>query len=429
MINPDDPAPVAIPGSRIAPVASSGARTWTLALVAGLLAGVIAWAIGEATLVPEASYENKKANVHVALSVSGIRNGTISFGALGAATGLAPGTGRRTDRAFRSAYDRGRGDRPAHGRGCWRGSVAVNPPRLLRPFHHRRVDLFPDGPLRNLGGRGSVAGLAFGIGLGGWRSALARSWEEPAPPCSPRLSTNSRVAFCFRGVDGPTHLEDFRKPAAGAAARHGTDRRRCGPLHVNRPAAKKLAPRPTIRRESHLCQARSRSRRRLRTAAIGAILVAATACGIGLWSTRRYATTDRDSPALVPTARKNGPAADLARETLAVRKDDRDALRLLARASARLGREDAAMAIYQRWFNQTGLETEDLLLVGMIQQRQGRTDTTARACNKVRINQRDVPPFTRGARPGLYERSSLGCGHPGGRGAGPSAWMGERPER
>ena len=125
-------------------------------------------------------------------------------------------------------------------------------------------------------------------------------------------------------------------------------------------------------------------RRRLRTVAIGAILMAATAGGIGLWSTRRHATTGDHSPAT--RAYREGKwalAADLARETLTVRREDRETLRLLARASARLGRDDAAMAIYQRWFNQSGLETEDLLLVGMIQQRQGRTDTAARALNKV----------------------------------------------
>ena len=48
-----------------------------------LLAGLIAWAIGEATLVPEAGYENKKEHIHLAVSVAGIRNGIISFGALG----------------------------------------------------------------------------------------------------------------------------------------------------------------------------------------------------------------------------------------------------------------------------------------------------------------------------------------------------------
>jgi tetratricopeptide (TPR) repeat protein len=133
-------------------------------------------------------------------------------------------------------------------------------------------------------------------------------------------------------------------------------------------------------------------KRLLRTATIGVILAAATACGVGFWSTRWHGKSGRDSKALL--AYKDGRwavAADLARETLAVRKDDRETLRLLARASARLGRDAAAMAIYQRWFNQAGLETEDLLLVGTIQLRQGRADTAARALRKV-SETKTVPP-------------------------------------
>ena len=49
------------------------------------------------------------------------------------------------------------------------------------------------------------------------------------------------------------------------------------------------------------------------------------------------------------------------------------------------------MAIYQRWFNQTGLEAEDLFWLGTIQQRQGRAETAARAFKKA-IEQKNVPP-------------------------------------
>ena len=76
-------------------------------------------------------------------------------------------------------------------------------------------------------------------------------------------------------------------------------------------------------------------------------------------------------------------AADLARQTLAVRKDDPAALRLLARASVRLGRDDAALAIYQRRLDEKALEAEDHVLLGLVYQRQGRADAAARAWKKV----------------------------------------------
>ena len=69
MMNPDEPTPPTAPdppsdladqangglpaSSGAAPVASSRIRMWALALAAGLAAGVIAWAIGEATIMPE----------------------------------------------------------------------------------------------------------------------------------------------------------------------------------------------------------------------------------------------------------------------------------------------------------------------------------------------------------------------------------------
>ena len=172
MMNPDDPAPAAIPASRIALVASSGARTWALALAAGLLAGLIAWAIGEATLVPEASYENKKEKIHVALSVAGIRNGTISFGALGAVAGLVLGMaggliGRsalRTIAAGATGLLLG-------------GGVGVTLSRLILPIYYEHsasgeltYSLMVHGGIWLA--VGAAAGLAFGIGLGGWRGAL-----------------------------------------------------------------------------------------------------------------------------------------------------------------------------------------------------------------------------------------------------------------
>jgi hypothetical protein len=172
MMNPDDPAPAAIPASRIATAASSEARTWALALAAGLLAGAISWAIGEATLVPEAMYENKKEHIHVALSVAGIRNGTISFGALGAATGLALGlAGGLIGRSALRAVAAG-----ATGLLVGGGVGAALSWLILTIYY----DHFTTGELTYSlivhGGiwtaLGAVAGLAFGTGLGGWRGTL-----------------------------------------------------------------------------------------------------------------------------------------------------------------------------------------------------------------------------------------------------------------
>src|SRR5947209_19697671 len=58
-------------------------------------------------------------------------------------------------------------------------------------------------------------------------------------------------------------------------------------------------------------------------------------------------------------ARGDWPAAlDAARDRLRDRRDDRDALRLAARSSARLGRDDAARALYRR-LGDDGTQGED----------------------------------------------------------------------
>jgi len=128
----------------------------------------------------------------------------------------------------------------------------------------------------------------------------------------------------------------------------------------------------------------AQGKRRRRAVAIAATLMAVTAGGIGLWSVGWRAVTDRVSPAIrAYSGGQWAAAAELARQTLAVRKDDPAALRLLARASARLGRDAAAMAIYQRRLDEKGLEAEDHLLLGLMHQRNGRRDAAARAWNKV----------------------------------------------
>jgi predicted CXXCH cytochrome family protein len=118
-------------------------------------------------------------------------------------------------------------------------------------------------------------------------------------------------------------------------------------------------------------------RRRL-AVAIGAAVLALAACGIGWWSARSRAMTGRDSQASAAyRAGQWAVAADLARQTLEAHADDPPALRVLARASARLGRTAAATAIYKR-LDPEDLEAEDHLVMGLLHQRQGRADAAAR---------------------------------------------------
>src|SRR4051812_36789248 len=112
------------------------------------------------------------------------------------------------------------------------------------------------------------------------------------------------------------------------------------------------------------------SNRRVRRAAILVVVFAAGAGGI-IWAWPGRAP---DGLALGRDAYDHGDwsgADDHARAFLATRKDDRDALRLLARASARLGRDDMAKRLYQRLGADT-MEPEDNLLIALTLVREGR---------------------------------------------------------
>jgi len=63
-------------------------------------------------------------------------------------------------------------------------------------------------------------------------------------------------------------------------------------------------------------------------------------------------------------------AADLAKRYLRERADDRAALRILARSSARLGRLDSSQALYQR-LGDEGAEAEDYLTMGLLLRQAG----------------------------------------------------------
>jgi tetratricopeptide (TPR) repeat protein len=75
-------------------------------------------------------------------------------------------------------------------------------------------------------------------------------------------------------------------------------------------------------------------------------------------------------------------AARSAREVLKARPGDPAALRLLARSSVQLGRDDAAIAIYTRRLETKGFQAEDYLLMGVVLKRQGKNDAAMLAWNQ-----------------------------------------------
>jgi len=125
-------------------------------------------------------------------------------------------------------------------------------------------------------------------------------------------------------------------------------------------------------------------KRYFRGVAIGAALLAVTACAVGLWYARSRTMTDPLSRAAhAYDAGHWASAVELARRALNIRHDDPAALRLLARSSARLGLDDTAIAIYSRRLDGKAIEAEDYVLLGQAHQRRGQLDAAARAWNKV----------------------------------------------
>jgi hypothetical protein len=174
MANVDIPAPGpdSAPSSTAAPGSGAAKRTWALALGAGLAAGLIAWAIGEATLVPEAGYQDKKQNINLLPDVAGLQNCDYSFGALGAALGLGLGmAGGLIGRSVGKAVMAG-----ATGL-LLGGGAGVALSRFIVPvyYQHTRDGDITYSLMVHAGvwaGVAAVAGLAFAIGQGGWRGVL-----------------------------------------------------------------------------------------------------------------------------------------------------------------------------------------------------------------------------------------------------------------
>jgi tetratricopeptide (TPR) repeat protein len=116
---------------------------------------------------------------------------------------------------------------------------------------------------------------------------------------------------------------------------------------------------------------------------IGAILLAVLGYGIGLLAAwLRLSSDPLTSGRRAYDQRDWVTAARSAREVLKARQDDPAALRLLARSSVQLGRDDAAIGIYTRRLEPKSMQAEDYLLLGVALKRRGRNDGAMWAWNQ-----------------------------------------------
>ena len=116
---------------------------------------------------------------------------------------------------------------------------------------------------------------------------------------------------------------------------------------------------------------------------IGSVLLAVAACGIGLlvaWP--RWFSDPLEQGRRAYDRGDWNAAARSAREILSMRKGDPAALGLLARSSVQLGRDDAAIRIYNRLLNAKIIQAEDYLLLGVVLKRQGQEDGAIWAWNR-----------------------------------------------
>ena len=130
--------------------------------------------------------------------------------------------------------------------------------------------------------------------------------------------------------------------------------------------------------------------------AVGSIVLAIVGGGIGLlpaWL-RQYS----DPLTSGRRAYERGDwvaAARAAREILKVSRDDTAALRLLARSSVQLGRDDAAFEIYTRRLDAKLMQAEDHLLLGVALKRRGRDDGAMWAWTRA-LESESIAPQTLG---------------------------------
>ncbi len=124
-----------------------------------------------------------------------------------------------------------------------------------------------------------------------------------------------------------------------------------------------------------------------------AVVVAVAVAGRVAWrSGASRGVVGSGSLADLAYARGDWAAAErAARADLKRRPDDREALRVLARSSTRLGRDDTALSLYSRRIGERAMEAEDHTLLGLIQARRGRPDAADRAWRKA-MEADPIPP-------------------------------------
>jgi hypothetical protein len=143
-------------------------RAWALTLAISLAAGLIAWGCSEMMLVPEIAHGKKGGPARVLPEVPASRNAMVVFGMLGAAIGLGLGlAGGLIRRSVLRAV-------PAAVLGLILGGLAgAGVSWLTLPVYYGHIQsndlayslLVHGGSWTALG---AAAGLAFGIGRGGW---------------------------------------------------------------------------------------------------------------------------------------------------------------------------------------------------------------------------------------------------------------------
>ena len=137
-----------------------------------------------------------------------------------------------------------------------------------------------------------------------------------------------------------------------------------------------------------------RGKRWVPSAVIGSVLLAFVGCGFGLRAAWPLLFPDPLTQGGRAYDRGDWPAAARsAREILKVREGDPAALRLLARTSLRMGRDEPALAIYARRIGKEAIQAEDFLLWGVAMRRRGQEDVALELWNKA-LEAEPVPAGT-----------------------------------